>query len=325
MSPPLLLGIDGGGTTTTAWLADADGHVLGRGRSGPSNVKAIGPDAAREALSRAIADAFSKAGLPPAPAEVACLGLAGYDRPEDRALLEQWSGAAGWARRLVLVTDGDLVLAAGTPDGHGAAVIAGTGSIAVGRAPDGRSARAGGWGYLFGDEGSAFAVAVAGLRLVARRADGRDALRVLKAKSPAGDGKARRDPLTDHLCRALGVSRPEEVVTAVYAGGFDRTRIAALAPAVVAAAEDDPEVTSWVLEPAGYELGQAVRAVALAIDWRERVLPLAMAGGFLLATPPVAEALLAYLRKFVAHEIVTTPVPEPALGAITLARRALQP
>ena len=68
---------------------------------------------------------------------MACLGLAGFDRPDDRAVLAGWADEARVARRLVLVNDGDLVVAAGTPEGWGVGVIAGTGSIAVGRAPTG--------------------------------------------------------------------------------------------------------------------------------------------------------------------------------------------
>jgi N-acetylglucosamine kinase-like BadF-type ATPase len=324
MSAPALLGIDGGGTSTVAWLADRDGVVVGRGRSGPSNVKAIGPAASLAALDEAVVAAFADAQASPATVEVACLGLAGFDRPEDKVMLEDWSSSRARANRLVLVNDGDLVLAAGTPEGSGVAIIAGTGSISVGRSPEGRTARAGGWGFLFGDEGSAFAVAVAGLRLVAQRTDGRDELRLLRGrgkpeswKPPVGDALAGR------LCEAIGAAGPTDLIRAVYSGGFDRARIAALAPAVLAAAEDDPDIVSWILDPAGYDLGQAVRAVALAIEWSQPILPLAMAGGFLLSAPPVAEAMLAYLRKFLEHEVITTPVPEPVRGALILAKRGL--
>ena len=92
------------------------------------------------ALDAAIRAVFDAAGLEPAPVDVACLGLAGFDRPDDRAVLAGWADEACVARRLVLVNDGDLVVAAGTPEGWGVGVIAGTGSIAVGRTPDGRTA-----------------------------------------------------------------------------------------------------------------------------------------------------------------------------------------
>ena len=95
---------------------------------------------------RRFARAFDDAHLAPAPVDVACLGLAGFDRPGDRRILAGWAEEARWAHRLVLANDGDLVIAAGTPEGWGIGVIAGTGSIAVGRARNGRTARAGGWG-----------------------------------------------------------------------------------------------------------------------------------------------------------------------------------
>ncbi|HWE35662.1 MAG TPA: BadF/BadG/BcrA/BcrD ATPase family protein [Isosphaeraceae bacterium] len=322
MTTPLLLGVDGGGTTTTAWLADAEGQVLGDGTGGPSNLQGIPAEAALAALDEAIAAAFADAGLAQTTVAAACLGLAGSDRDSARSILEGWAGRMRLADRLVLATDADLVLAAGTPDGNGVAVIAGTGSIAVGRSPDGRKARAGGWGSWLGDEGSAFAVAVAGLRLALRRFDGREALGVLKAKpKPKPTGP---DALTRRLCEALGVADPSGFVDAI-GGGRDVARIAALAPEVVAAADDDPDVLGWVLEPAGFELGRAALAVARALDWQGAPLPLAMAGGFLLGAEPVAGAMLGYLRRFAGLEIVPARVPEPVLGAVALAKQALKP
>ncbi len=148
----------------------------------------------------------------------------------------------------------------------------------------------------------------------------------MKAKEPpVGDDSKPQDggALTRHLCQALGVAGPSEFVSAVYAPGFDRTKIAALAPAVVASAEEDPDVLSWILEPAGYDLGQTIRAVAVSLHWNEPTLPLAMAGGFLLSAEPVREAMLGYLKRFVSAKVVAQPVPEPVAGAVVLARRAL--
>ncbi len=310
MSAPSLLGIDGGGTSTVAWLASAQGEVLGRGRAGASNIKAVGASAARAALDGSIALAFNDAGLPVRPVDAACLGLAGFDRPEDKALLREWSDGSGWARRLVLANDGDLVVAAGTPEGWGLGVIAGTGSIAVGRAPDGRTARAGGWGHLLGDEGSGYMVALAALRRVMRRFDGRDS-------QPQGP-----DPLTRRICRALGIDGPSKLVAAVYAPGCDRTRIAALAAEVVATAADDPELARSILEPAGAELAEAVAAVARTLGWSQGPIPLAMAGGFLLSSADVSRSLLDHLARN-GLTVEATPVPEPVQGAVALAKRSL--
>jgi N-acetylglucosamine kinase-like BadF-type ATPase len=314
-SPALLLGIDGGGTSTEAWLADCSGRVLGRGRSGPSNAKSIGPDAARRALNLAIASAFADAGREPAPADVACLGLAGFDRPADRAMLQEWSAAEGWARRLLIVNDGDLLLAAGTPEGWGVGVIAGTGSIAVGRAPDGKTARAGGWGYLFGDEGSAYAVALAALRWIARTSDGR---------TPSCP---RPDVLIPRVCEALGAAGPSELVSAIYRREVDRARIAALAPIVTAAAEERSAAAGAILADAAEELAQAVLAVARQLGLldspRTATFPLVTAGGFLLATPALTTAIVCRLQLMGVAPSAVTPVPDPVFGALTLARRAL--
>ncbi len=206
---PLLLGVDGGGTSTDVRLATADGRIIGCGTSGASNAKTVGVERACAALAAAIAMAFADANLPQRAVASACFGLAGFDRPDDRALLARWIEEAQWAEHVSHVNDGDLVVAAGTPAGCGVGVIAGTGSIAVGRAPDGRKTRAGGWGPLMGDEGSAYAVVLDALRIVARRSDGRES-----APTP--------DRLSEGFQRAFDVSTTALIVPALYVTEFDR-------------------------------------------------------------------------------------------------------
>ena len=306
----LLIGVDGGGTATEAWLADPEMRVLGQGVSGPSNAKAVGLEAARRALDAAIAAAFEDAGIEPVSVEVACLGLAGFDRPDDRKILVGWTDESRLARRLVLVNDGDLVVAAGTPEGWGVGVIAGTGSIAVGRTPDGRSARAGGWGHLIGDEGSAYAAVLDALRLVARRVDGRE-------PRPIGP-----DPLTDRLCRALVVDQPSQIVTALYSPDFTRARVASLAPEVLAACNESPADAARLLAPAGAALAETIAAVARSLGWTSGGLPLAAAGGYILSATAVRQAMLDGLTER-GYEPALTLVPEPVRGAVILAARAM--
>ncbi|CAN5902046.1 BadF/BadG/BcrA/BcrD ATPase family protein [soil metagenome] len=321
-----LLGIDGGGTSTVAALADESGAVIGRGRAGPSNAKAIGPERAREALGDAIASAFADARLDPSPVDVACLGLAGFDRPEDRALLGHWADSVRWARQLIPANDAELVLAAGTPEGWGIALIAGTGSIAFGRTPDGRIARAGGWGPLFGDEGSAYEVAIAGLRAVARRADGR---------SPTA---GEPDPFSERICKAVGVDAPRHLVSALYSPQWDRARLAALAPEVILAAEEDDDLSAEITDRAALDLAQMIDAVRLRLgqelmqaqspqarEWFVGPLPIAFAGGFLLGVEPLQVKLRQTLIAHQGESLGTVQlVREPVLGAIALARRALR-
>jgi N-acetylglucosamine kinase-like BadF-type ATPase len=308
---PLVLGVDGGGTSTVSWLADADGRILGRGGAGASNAKAVGDPEAREALEKSRRLAFADAGLGVRRIEVACLGLAGFDRPDDRAKLEGW--VADWTNRLILCNDAELLLAAGTPAAWGIALIAGTGSICYGRSADGTSARSGGWGPTIGDEGSAYRVVLEALRLVAWRADGRAA-------------EIAPDPLTRAACALFGVDRPESIVTAIYDGTWDRARLAAQAPKVSEAAFMGDPGARDLLAQAGEELAAMVLAVCRALGWTPasapRPLPLALGGGFLLAAGVVRSGVLQALREH-GFDVSARDVAEPVSGAIVLARRAL--
>jgi len=310
MTTSLLLGVDGGGTSTVAWLADGQGKVIGKGIGGPSNVKAVGTELALAALNGAIDQAFRNAQVSRQTVEIACLGLAGFDRPEDRFQLEEWNAQSHWANRLILANDGELIIAAGTPGGWGLGVIAGTGSIAVGRTREGKVSRAGGWGPLLGDEGSGYAVALSGLRMVVRRVDGR-----LPAPSTS--------VLADRLCRALDIKDPSQLIATLYSPSCDRTRIAALASEVVKAGELDAQVRTEILEPAGRELAEAVAAVARSLGWTNGPIPLGMAGGFILSSQVVSDSLLDHLRGL-GYQPTTTRVDQPVLGAVMIALRHWQ-
>src|SRR5438034_328249 len=168
----LVLGIDGGASHTTALLAEAaSGSVRGRGESGPSNIQAVGVEAAVRELEAAVVAAFQSAKLPRAKVAAACLGLAGIDLTEGLDIIGGWAESVALAEKLKVANDATLLFAAGTPEGWGLAVIAGTGSIAFTLDRQGKDARAGGWGYLLGDEGSAWQIGLSGLRAACRAAD----------------------------------------------------------------------------------------------------------------------------------------------------------
>ncbi len=166
----LLIGIDGGGSHTVAVLATTkqakngafDWSIVGRGEAGPCNHNAVGKDRAFAALDQAVETAFANANILRRSADAACLGLAGVDRADDLALVREWTEKAKLARHVEITNDAALLLAAGTPQGWGLAIVAGTGSIAFGQTPDGRIDRAGGWGHILGDEGSAYGIVTGG-------------------------------------------------------------------------------------------------------------------------------------------------------------------
>lgn len=293
----LSLGIDGGGTHTVALLA-RDGLVVGRGEGGPSNRQAVGDARASQAIETAVNGAFASARLSRVPAGRACLGLAGAGRAEDQARIRDWARRVGLADQVEVVTDAALLLAAGTPAGWGLAVVAGTGSIAWGRTADGREARAGGWGYLLGDEGSGYAIA----------------MRALRAVVNAVDGVGPATTLTERFKERLQIRDGRELVPMVHGGTLDRPALAALAALVIEQGATDA-VAASVVEEQATALARTAVAAATKLDMTE--FPLALAGGLLVSSDGYRQRVLLAMREAVQPGPITL-VREPAEGALRL-------
>lgn len=301
-----ILGIDGGGSKTLALVADGALRVLGRGTAGPSNYQSVGIARAQAALDDAIARAVASAGLTAPTFHAACVGMAGVDRPEDRALLQAWADRRLPGVPLTIVNDARLVLAAGTPAGWGAALICGTGSIVYGQDAAGHRARAGGWGHVLGDEGSGYAVGLAALWAIMR----------------AFDGRAPATTLTPAILRHWGLAAPPDLVGRAYRQALTPADLAALAPLVEAAAASGDAVADEILRDAGRELALAVRAVVQALDLPQPV-PCALAGGLIVKGEALRDRFLAAAQAAGLELDPVTPVVEPAEGALRLAQQLL--
>jgi len=307
---PFLLGIDGGGTSTTAWLAAATDptRILGRGSAGPSNIRAVGNESGLENLDRAIQAAFEDAGLPRSPVAAACFGLAGADREADRRVIEEWASRIRLAQQVRVVNDALPILYAADPAGCGVALIVGTGSLALGRNPDGRTFRAGGWGHLLGDEGSGYTLALAGLRAAARSADGR-----LPPTS-----------LLPRFLQALDRTDPTGLVTAIYHPDMDRTRIASFATVVFEAAESGDSLALRIINEAALELVEMIAAVVRQLDFPVEDFPLALTGGVILNQPLLREACQGLLLRRSLPFREVRNFPHPVAGALVLAAQSFQ-
>lgn len=314
----LVLGVDGGGTKTAAWICDrdapADSPPLGKGLAGPGNPRAAGFAAALSNLEVAIAAAFQDASLPPSTVAAACLALAGADRPTEQAILKQWAEERKLAHRLLLTNDAEPLLAAVTPRSPrgadeprtGVVLIAGTGSIAWGRGPTGTVGRCGGWGYLLGDEGSGYAIALAGLRAATRAAD-------------------QRDPptlLLERFQQRLGVDRPAGLIETIYQPTFHRQDLAELASVVFQAADDEDPAALRIIASAGAELAELVRTLVQTLALPPAQFPLALGGGVLLAQSRLREDLAAELHRAGHLPQPMRLVNEAVRGAVELARDA---
>jgi N-acetylglucosamine kinase-like BadF-type ATPase len=254
-------------------------------------------------LDRCIESAFAAAGIERSRVAGAGLGLAGIDRQEGLDVIHGWANRVGLAGSIQVANDATLLLAAGTPNGWGLAIIAGTGSIAFGRTPDGRIDRAGGWGYTLGDEGSAYMLAIEALRAVARSSDG-----VLPPTQ-----------LTQAILKRFGLQTPAELIPAVYRGGWDRQKIATLAPLVLETAESD-NVAAIIVQKAAADLADTALAAARKLDLPRTGLPLALTGGAILGNANYRQQFLDAVAARGLRVDPVTLVHDPAEGAVRIAR-----
>lgn len=311
MSPgELVLAVEGGGTRTQALVTDLQGKALARGFGPNSNLHRVGLDALGKALTIAIEGALMNAQGPRASAEgppwrdariaAACFGLAGVDGPEDEAQVSRWVREQAITERFLVVNDSELIVAGGTPEGFGVALISGAGSVCLGRSPDGRTARVGGWGALLGDEGGGYQMALSALRLATQTADGR-------AESTA---------LLEAVLRHWSLPDARALIRHVYAPAMTPADIAGLAPVVLELAAGGDKGTSAIVNDSARELARQVDTVVGKLALKRP--PLAFSGALLRG------ALRQLVLGAIQSEIgATTYVADPCLGAIALARRLL--
>jgi N-acetylglucosamine kinase-like BadF-type ATPase len=306
---PYVLGIDGGGTHTFALLADAEsGEILGQGIAGASNIQSVGVDAGLRALDECIDQAFAAASIPRVKIASTCLGLAGVDRQEGLDIIHGWAERVNLAERVTVANDATLLLAAGTPQGWGLAVVAGTGSIAFVKHPDGTVGRCGGWGHLLGDEGSAYGIA----------------LRALRAACRSFDGIGPDTKLIAGLVKRMNVTGPPDFIPAVYRGSWDRTAIAGLAPLVLEIAAEADVIAATIVREEAEELARTAARAVIANGLPRERLPVALAGGVLTHSDAYREHFLNELWRLGIDARPVQIVTEPALGAVVLARKGCE-
>jgi N-acetylglucosamine kinase-like BadF-type ATPase len=258
----LYLGVDGGQSGTTAVIGDEGGRILGTGKAGPCNHAAEGEGRAKleRAVTGSVGAACAQAGLDASAVrfEAACFGMSGG--PDDK---REILAAILRVARLVVTNDAVISLAGATTTGRGIVTIAGTGSIAFGRNPAGRTARAGGWGYIFGDEGGAFDIA---------RQAARAALRLEEGWGPPTE-------LREILLAATGSESANQMLHRFYTAEWPRSRVATLARLVDKAAVDGDAVARGILRDAARELAALAGAVREELWAPEARIEIAYIGG----------------------------------------------
>jgi len=317
----LYLGIDGGGTKTTAILGraidDDQLKTIGHGTSGPSNPNSVGIPTAIANIQAAIDGALDSAPLPRQKIHALHAGIAGTSDPAVAQSIASQLRSRQIAD-LVFVCDdvGPVIESArlihleqtGNDIRCGIALVAGTGSIAFGYLPDGTTIRAGGWGPLLGDEGSGYAIALSGLRAACR----------------AADGRASPTPMLKSFLDQLRLAEPHQLKSWIHHPSTGKHDIAALAPIVFDHLEHDPTARTIIDHAAG-ELAALVLPLVHRLDSCKGDWILALSGGLLVHQLNFRARVLELLQEHHVRPAGSITVPAPALGSLFLALSQSKP
>lgn len=301
----LFLGIDGGGTRTRAVIVNEQGRILGSGEGGASNYDDVGADGAAQSISAAVNAARAGALLDETPFTAAFLGMAGVVSEKDRLVIRTIARDLNLAPDPFIGIDHDcrIALAGGLSGRSGIVQIAGTGSATYGRTATGKSHRAGGWGYLLGDEGGSYWLGLQAMIAAVRMYDGRDPF----------------TSLAERVQVALGLADLEDIMHCLYVNSLSRAEVAALAPPVVEAAADGDRKAQALIEQGCHDLAECVRAVAQALEMDQMEVEVALIGGLFTAGDifrrPFTKAVHRVLPKC---KLAAAELP-PVLGACILA------
>ena len=299
---PLFLGIEAGGTRTVALLEDRHGAYSRRIEAGPANLRLL-DDGQLTRHFRGIARAFAKP-------DALAVGMAGARTEADRkrirrAAAKAWPGVSCHA-----TNDLETALMAADDSTRPALgqlprvlVLSGTGSCCLGRMPDGRTAKLGGWGHILGDKGSGFEIG----------------LRALKAVVYYFDRDGEWSSLGRRLLRALQLNEPNDLIG--WAQNAGKTDIAALAPEVFAAWAHHDEIAADILEGAAESLARDAVDCARRLVKRGTPVQFVLTGGVLLKQPPFAKKIKRALKRDWPGAVVSPLKRESVRGALELAKQ----
>lgn len=312
----LAIGLDGGGTKTVAWLGRFSKNgslmeVLGRGRSGPSNMLAVGFELAASNILSAVEDAFTKAGIQREQVDNACFCLAGAGGRAEQDRISRWVRDNQLAADCCVIHDGEALLSEADLD-DGIALICGTGSFAWGRLKSGKEVRCGGWGYLIDDAGSGYWIGMQAIRAVVRAADGR---------GPATS-------LTEAILGELMLRDVADLKQVVYSQAHGKAQVAHLSKLVFSTCETC-ETASEIIKAAVNELTALVTSIAVRLEFCSPALPnnppssgkygLAIGGGVILSQQQFRTDILQNIENAGTQLSSITLVDQPASGALKLA------
>ena len=299
----LVSGVDGGATKTVAVVGRLDGTLLAFARSSSSNYHNIGAGNAAKSIRMSVVAACRHAQASTSKLETVVMGLAGMDCPRDFRIGQRVADLTDVGKRRIVVHDSVIALYAATLGRPGIVVNAGTGSFAAGIDADGRTIRAGGWGNIIDDEGSAYDIGRLGIRATLR----------------ALDGTERKTAIGKLLVRKFKLHAPEDIIHEVYKKPMTVEEISSISKLVAQAAVNGDQAARSIFVYEGRALANFVSTIARRLDMTRSKPDIYCTGGVFKAGPMLLNPFRRELRKTVPRFVLRHPRFEPVIGAFILA------
>ncbi len=299
---PFVLGIDGGGSKSTAALS-ADGvTVLSTHTAGGCNLNTVPVAEARSALGEAIHGVLESAGVSADDVQSVCAGVAGTQSPEVAAKIKEIIAAVLPKSQVQVVGDTVIALDADFSGGPGVVCISGTGSIAFGRNERGETARAGGWGRFVSDEGSG--------HWIGQRA----ASQCLQALD-----MGRSSSLITGVMHHWRIATREQLVQRCNQDQVPN--FSDLFPVVLAANDEGDALAGEILASAGTKLARVTQIVLRRLWVGRSAVEVAITGGVFANSAHIRQIFGNVIRTDRPEVGVRTSEREPYMGALYLAKK----
>ncbi|GAB4312377.1 MAG: BadF/BadG/BcrA/BcrD ATPase family protein [Candidatus Sumerlaeia bacterium] len=307
----LVIGVDGGGTTTRFAVADAEsGQVIRQATSGSISPYVYPWDYVLTNIKMGLTALFNDAtGLNPAHVRAAAFGVSGVDRPEHEVNFSKKVLPLMPQAIVKVVNDGVIALLGGLKGESGLLAISGTGSIAYGINPEGKDLRVGGWGHVLGDEGSGYRLGLEALRRIMR----------------AYDQVSRPTLLTGLILKHLGLITPPDLLDWTNRIKADKGQIAALSVCVHEAAAAGDQAALQILEVEARGLARQVETIhrRLFDSHRSGPVEVVCAGGNLVNGRDYYRIFGQIISSLLPQAEVKHPEHQPVIGAVRLALKCL--
>ncbi|MCX7992045.1 MAG: hypothetical protein N2651_00090 [Fimbriimonadales bacterium] len=295
----VIVGIEGGGTKTGCAVLNAHGELLAYAEGGPANLNFVDEATQRQSFETALMGALQGINEP--------IRALGYCVAGTRANWEWLLERLGNPPAYAIEESRMAMLSTGVEIAHGVSVVAGTGSLIGGFKDDELVLQMGGWGALLGDEGSAYDVAMRGIRAAVRAWDGRDP----------------HNELIEAVQQFFGVDNLAELVPLFYQQGVPRHQVAAFAQSVVETACKGDPAAQTILTQAGSELARDAQACAARLFAHQDAFTVAMTGG-MFKSALYRTAFEETFAQIFPHAEFRMPVMEPATAVAKAAWQRLR-